>query len=201
MTGPLSCPLGHGTLEAEATHEMVDIKGLGVAVVDPSNGFKISEIEIYYDQNEIMKQLVCLLIKLHCSTSIVASFRGARSVIACCAGSQEVPGSSGSKWGSKPLNFQLVFRGFSRSPKYGIKCISQMIVQYLRYEVAIVWDINEAAACMLFARPLICVVSPKYLPACLTHVLAKRSSERYSFSRRSTSLPLMQMAWKEWDGF
>ena len=63
MSGKLQCPLGHGTLEAEPTNGLVEIIGMAVAKVDPANGFKISEIEIYYDQNEIMKQLVRLTTK------------------------------------------------------------------------------------------------------------------------------------------
>lgn len=58
MSGRLSCPLGHGNLEAEPTNGVISITGLGIAIVQPDNGFKISEIEIYYDQNDIMKQLV-----------------------------------------------------------------------------------------------------------------------------------------------
>ncbi|KAH9567311.1 hypothetical protein CY35_03G023100 [Sphagnum magellanicum] len=57
MTGKLTCPLGHGTLEAEPTNDTIEIFGMAIAKVEPENGFKITEIEIYYEPNQIMSQL------------------------------------------------------------------------------------------------------------------------------------------------
>jgi hypothetical protein len=57
MTGKLTCPLGHGTLEAEPTNDTIEIFGMAIAKVEPENGFKITELEIYYEPNQIMSQL------------------------------------------------------------------------------------------------------------------------------------------------
>lgn len=64
MTGKLTCPLGHGTLEAEPTNDTIEIFGMAIAKVEPENGFKITEIEIYYEPNQIMSQLVSCSFKI-----------------------------------------------------------------------------------------------------------------------------------------
>lgn len=57
MTGTLRCHTGpHSTIEAPATGQTIQLHGMGIAHV--TDEFKITKLEIYYDPNEIMAQMV-----------------------------------------------------------------------------------------------------------------------------------------------
>ncbi|KAL0018648.1 hypothetical protein WJX77_000007 [Trebouxia sp. C0004] len=57
MTGTLRCHTGpHSPIEAPATGQTIQLHGMGIAHV--TDEFKITKLEIYYDPNEIMAQMV-----------------------------------------------------------------------------------------------------------------------------------------------
>lgn len=65
MTSKLTWWLGHGTLEAEPSNDGIEVFGMVIVKVELDNGFRITEIEIYYEPNEIITQVVgCLYIAI-----------------------------------------------------------------------------------------------------------------------------------------
>ncbi|KAK9846603.1 hypothetical protein WJX81_007517 [Elliptochloris bilobata] len=57
MQGPLRCPLGHGQeLSAAATGQKIQVYGMAVAVLDSE--MRITKLEIFYDPEDLLKQMV-----------------------------------------------------------------------------------------------------------------------------------------------
>ena len=57
FTGPLRCPLGlNRDLTAPPTGDTIEIFGMGIAKLTPD--FKITKLEIYYDPDDLLKQMV-----------------------------------------------------------------------------------------------------------------------------------------------
>jgi hypothetical protein len=107
MTGKLTCPLGHGTLEAEPTNDTIEIFGMAIAKVEPKNGFKITEIEIYYEPNQIMSQLVSCSFKIslhHICILQVPDFMWLNNLLIIKFGPLHYPNVS------QTLVFSLLFR-------------------------------------------------------------------------------------------